>query len=86
MNHVSVEILKISGSLEEAELKAPASKLAILAEEIAQNDRLLTVAEASECGRQTLDQKVNDRRIDRRALPLRQKQGTEADEARFLAC
>ena len=66
MNHVSVELLKISGSLEEAGLKEPASKLALLAEEVAQNDRLLTVAEAAEwlgCGRRTLDQMVSDRRI-----------------------
>jgi excisionase family DNA binding protein len=66
MNPVSVELLKISGSLEEAGLKEPASRLALLAEEVARNDRLLTVAEAAQwigCGRRTLDQMVNDRRI-----------------------
>lgn len=66
MNHVSVELLKISGSLEEAGLEEPASRLALLAEEVSKNDRLLTVAEAAEwlgCGRRTLDQMVNDRRI-----------------------
>lgn len=66
MNPVSVELLKISGSLEEAGLKEPASRLALLAEEVARNDRLLTVAEAAQwigCGRRTLDQMVSDRRI-----------------------
>ena len=44
----------------------PASRLALLAEEVSQNDRLLTIAEAAEllgCGRRTLDQMGNDRRI-----------------------
>ena len=66
MNRVSIELLKISGRLEDAGLSEPASSLAALAEEVSQNDRLLTVAEAAEwlgCGRRTLDQMVNDRRI-----------------------
>jgi excisionase family DNA binding protein len=66
MNCVSIELLKISGWLEEAGLPEPASRLALLAEEISKNDRLLTVAEAAEwlgCGRRTLDQMVSDRRI-----------------------
>ena len=66
MNHLSVELLRISGSLEEAGFKEPALKLAVLAEEVAKNDRLLNVAEAAEwlgCGRRTLDQMVSDRRI-----------------------
>jgi excisionase family DNA binding protein len=66
MNCVSIELLKISGWLEEAGLPEPASRLALLAEEISKNDRLLTVAEAAQwlgCGRRTLDQMVSDRRI-----------------------
>ncbi len=66
MNRISIELLKLSGRLEDAGLIEPASQLAVLAEEIAKNDRLLTVAEAADwlgCGRRTLDQMVNDRRI-----------------------
>jgi excisionase family DNA binding protein len=66
MNCMSIELQKISGWLEEARIPEPASRLALLAEEISKNDRLLTVAEAAEwlgCGRRTLDQMVSDRRI-----------------------
>ena len=66
MNRLSIQLLKISGRLEEAGLAGPASELAELAEDIAKDDRLLTVAEAAAwlgCGRRTLDQMVSDRRI-----------------------
>lgn len=66
MNRISIQLLKLSGRLEDAGLTEPASELAVLADEIARDDRLLTVAEAAEwlgCGRRTLDQMVNDRRI-----------------------
>jgi excisionase family DNA binding protein len=66
MNRISIDLLKISGRLEEAGLNEPASELAELAQEIAKNDRLLTVTEAAAwlgCGRRTLDQMVADRRI-----------------------
>ena len=52
--------------MEEVGLKDHASELALLAEEVTKDDRLLTVAEAAAwigCGRRTLDQMVSDRRI-----------------------
>lgn len=66
MNRVSIELLKISIRLEEIGLKDHASELAILAETISKDDRLLTIAEAAAwlgCGRRTLDQMVSNRRI-----------------------
>ena len=66
MNRVAIELLKISGRLEDAGLTGPASELAILAEDPAKEDRLLTVTEAANwlgCGRRTLDQLISDRRI-----------------------
>lgn len=66
MNRISTELLKISIRLEEVGLKAHASELVTLAEAIAKDDRLLTVAEAAAwlgCGRRTLDQMISDRRI-----------------------
>lgn len=66
MNRISVELLKISLRLEDVGLKDHASELALLAEAVAEDDRLLTVAEAAAwigCGRRTLDQMVSDRRI-----------------------
>lgn len=66
MNRIAIELLKISGRLEDAGLTEPASELAILAEDIAKEDRLLTVTEAADwlgCGRRTLDQLISDRRI-----------------------
>ena len=63
---ISKELLKISIRLEEAGLKDHASELAVLAEAIATDDRLLTVAEAATwlgCGHRTLDQMISDRRI-----------------------
>jgi excisionase family DNA binding protein len=66
MNRISIELLKISGKLEDAGLYESASKLSALADEISRDDRLLTVAEAADwlgCGRRTLDQMISDRRI-----------------------
>lgn len=66
MNRIAIELLKISGRLEDAGLTQPASELAVLAEDIAKEDRLLTVTEAADwlgCGRRTLDQLISDRRI-----------------------
>lgn len=66
MNRISQELLKIAGRLEEAGLEDDAQKLSLLAEEVSENDRLLTVAEAADwmsCGRRTLDQMVSDRRV-----------------------
>ena len=66
MNRVAQELLKIAGRLEEAGLDDDAAKLSILAEEVSENDRLLTVVEAADwmgCGRRTLDQMVSDRRV-----------------------
>ena len=66
MNRISIELLKISIRLEEVGLKGHASELAALAEAVAKDDRLLTVAEAAAwigCGRRTLDQMISDRRI-----------------------
>ena len=66
MNRISIELLKLSGRLEDAGLSEHASELSVLAEEIAKEDRLLTVAEAAVwlgCGRRTLDQMISDRRI-----------------------
>jgi excisionase family DNA binding protein len=66
MNRISTELLKISIRLEEVGLNAHASELVALAEAIAKDDRLLTVAEAAVwlgCGRRTLDQMISDRRI-----------------------
>ena len=66
MNQVSTELLKIAGRLEEAGLDEIASRLVALAEKVSENDRLLTVAEASKwlgCGRRTLDQLIVERRI-----------------------
>lgn len=66
MNRISIELLKLSGRLEDAGLSEHASELSVLAEEIAKDDRLLTVAEAAAwlgCGRRTLDQMISDRRI-----------------------
>ena len=66
MNRIAIELLKISGRLEDAGLIESASELAVLAEDIAKDDRLLTVAEAAAwlgCGRRTLDQMISDRRI-----------------------
>lgn len=59
VNRISIELLKLSGRLEDAGLTE-------LTEEIAKEDRLLTVAEAAVrlgCGRRTLDQMISDRRI-----------------------
>ncbi|MFD2256883.1 helix-turn-helix domain-containing protein [Luteolibacter algae] len=66
MNRISTQLLRISISLEEAGLKAHASELVTIAERIAKDDRLLTVAEAAAwlgCGRRTLDQMISERRI-----------------------
>ena len=66
MNRVSMDLLKIAGRLEEAGLEDVAAKLGLLAQEVSQNDRLLSVVEAANwigCGRRTLDQMVSDRRI-----------------------
>ena len=66
MNHVSAELLKIAGRLEEAGLDEPASRLAVLAEKVSRDDRLLTVEEAAQwlgCGRRTLDRLIAERRI-----------------------
>ncbi|MCP5537697.1 MAG: helix-turn-helix domain-containing protein [Akkermansiaceae bacterium] len=66
MNRISIELLKLSGKLEDAGFAEHASELSVLAEEIAKGDRLLTVAEAAAwlgCGRRTLDQMISDRRI-----------------------
>jgi excisionase family DNA binding protein len=66
MNRISIELLKLSGRLEDAGLSEPASQLSMLAEELAKDDRLLTVDEAAAwlgCGRRTLDQMISDRRI-----------------------
>ena len=66
MNRISIELIRISIRLEEVGLKDHASELALLAEEVTKDDRLLTVAEAAAwigCGRRTLDQMVSDRRI-----------------------
>lgn len=66
MNRISIELLKLSGRLEDAGLSGPASQLSMLAEELAKEDRLLTVDEAAAwlgCGRRTLDQMISDRRI-----------------------
>lgn len=66
MNRISKELLRISIRLEEAGLKDHASELALLADAVAKDDRLLTVAEAAVwigCGRRTLDQMISDRRI-----------------------
>ncbi len=66
MNRISIELLKLSGRLEDVGLSEPASQLSMLAEEIAKDDRLLTVEEAAAwlgCGRRTLDQMISERRI-----------------------
>lgn len=66
MNRVSKHLLKISFKMEEMGHSDFASELASLADSIADDDRLLTVEEARVwlgCGRSTLDQMVNDRRI-----------------------
>ena len=66
MNRISAELLRISIRLDEVGLKSHASELAGLAEAIAKDDRLLTVAEAAAwlgCGRRTLYQMISDRRI-----------------------
>lgn len=91
MNRISIELLKLSGRLEDAGLSEHASELSILAEEIAKDDRLLTVAEAAVwlgCGRRTLDQLITDRRIPRpphrRTLPLLQTGGLEGDKTLWV--
>lgn len=61
-----MELLKLSGKLEDAGLNEAASVLSVLAQEVAKDDRLLTVAEAAAwlgCGRRTLDQMISDRKI-----------------------
>lgn len=66
MNRISTELLKVSFRLEEMGLKDDASKLAVLADLVAKDDRLLTVVEAAAwigCGRRTLDQMVSERQI-----------------------
>jgi len=66
MNRISIELLRISIKLEEMGLKGYASELVLLADSVANDDRLLTVDEARAwigCGRRTLDQMVTDRRI-----------------------
>ncbi len=66
MNQIAINLLKISIRLEQMGLKDDASELALLADAVAKDDRLLTVAEAAAwigCGRRTLDQMISDRRI-----------------------
>lgn len=66
MNRISMELLKLSGKLDDAGLTESASVLSVLAQEVANDDRLLTVDEAAAwlgCGRRTLDQMISDRRI-----------------------
>ena len=66
MNRTSSELLKIAGRLEASGRADEAERLALLAEQISGEDRLLTVVEAARwlnCGRRTLDNLVSERRI-----------------------
>ena len=66
MNPIAINLLKVSIRLEQMGLKDDASELAVLADQVAKDDRLLTVVEAAAwigCGRRTLDQMISDRSI-----------------------